>query len=535
MPHLRLKSSVISIAAMLLAGVLPASEPTIPPSSATHGHFVVLGAAGGETVPYARLVMDGGYACPRITGGPKDVQMTSRDNPHLFPVIVCEAVVGFDQTLAIELQDRSLALPTVRENPSRIVAFGDTGCKRYSAKSNTGCAPGTPAQPFASLASAAAVGPAPDVILHMGDYNYRGTGSRVLFTVGEGGQAAQVPQWSYDAGDSTKEDEGCLQGEWTVEKGKKVKTRFWSQNAANSNAPDTWEAWRDDFFTAARDLLPTAPWVFARGNHELCSRAGPGWFYFLDPHSNLTGQQLSCPVPDPALGARLDVESLNVVLSQPYAVDLGTLTLLVLDSANACDSFTDPAYTAAYAEQMSALGELAPSGGHAWMMTHRPIWGVTSFSSKESTGCTDHDKWGCINQTLQAALQDGLDGAFPTSVRLNLAGHMHRFQSVTFDDGRPPVVVVGTGGVALDPSQPLGKLDVPVGGEAADSLTTGAQVESGGKALPAFGYLEIAYAKDGTWKGSIHSPPEGLTLAECGTKQQAGGSVCKLGSGVSAE
>ena len=28
----------------------------------------------------------------------------------------------------------------------------------------------------------------------------------------------------------------------------------------------------------AAELLATAPWVVARGNHELCSRAGLGWF-----------------------------------------------------------------------------------------------------------------------------------------------------------------------------------------------------------------------------------------------------------------
>lgn len=56
--------------------------------------------------------------------------------------------------------------------------------------------------------------------------------------------------------------------------------------------PDSWEAWRADFFAPAAPLLSRAPWVPARGNHELCSRAGPGWFYFLDPHSDLLGGAL---------------------------------------------------------------------------------------------------------------------------------------------------------------------------------------------------------------------------------------------------
>lgn len=496
-----------------------ASEPTIPSSTATHGHFVVLGSDDGETVPYARILIDPGFACPEVQGGDAPIAMTTRDNLHGFPVIVCEAVIGFDETLAIELQDRSLALPKVQRDPAHVVVFGDTGCKTYSASSNTGCPRGAPAQPFASLASASAEGPAPDVILHMGDYNYRGTGSKVLFTAENDGHATQVPQWTYDAGDGTSADEHCVQGEDTT---------FWSQSSASSNQPDTWEAWRDDFFRPAAELLPKAPWVFARGNHELCSRAGPGWFYFLDPHSNLTGDQLVCPDPAPEAGVLP-----NVVLSQPYAVELGSLTLLVLDSANACDAFTNAAFTARYAEQMKALGELAPASGTAWMISHRPIWGLTSYSSTQSTACTSMRRWGCINQTLQAALRDGLGGSFPSTVELLLAGHMHRFQSVTFPGTeRPPMVVVGTGGVALDPSPPIGAVNVAIDGDAARSLTTGATVTSDGTTLPAFGYLDLTLQADGTWSGTIQSPPEGLTMAECGSKQQDAGSVCQLASGV---
>lgn len=517
-------ASAFGIAAVgLLFGTEPlfASTPQVPRSSATHGHYVVLGSAKGETVAYARIVIDAGYACPQIEGGAQAIRMTSRDNPHGFPVLVCEAEIDFGQTLTIALEDRALALPSVRTDPRRIVVFGDTGCKGYSAASNTGCPSGSPAQPFASLAAAAAEGPAPDVVLHMGDYNYRGTSSRVLFTVEKDGKPKQVAEWTYDAGDGTGAADGCEQGSGAV---------FWSQSSANSNLPDTWEAWRDDFFRPARELLAKAPWVLARGNHELCSRAGPGWFYFLDPHSKLNGEQLSCPAPEPSAGALP-----NVVLSEPYAVDLGTLKLLVLDSANACDSFTDATFTARYAEQLAALSAMTSGDEVAWMMTHRPIWAVTGFSSTESTGCTSADRWGCINQTLQAALRDGLGGAFPAAVKLLLAGHMHRFQSVTFAGaGRPPVVVVGTGGVALDPSPPLGTVEVSIDGSAAVSLSTGADVAANGEQLPAFGYLDITYSPDGSWSGIVHSPPAGLTLATCGSEQQAAGAVCQLGPGVEA-
>ena len=42
------------------------------------------------------------------------------------------------------------------------------------------------------------------------------------------------------------------------------------------------DAWNADFFGPAAPLLAAAPWVMVRGNHEDCSRAGEGWFRFLD-------------------------------------------------------------------------------------------------------------------------------------------------------------------------------------------------------------------------------------------------------------
>ena len=83
---------------------------------------------------------------------------------------------------------------------------------------------------------------------------------------------------------------------------------YWSQNMQGSPIPDVWPAWRDDFFMPAARLMKTAPWLLVRGNHELCSRAGPGWFYLLDPASALLGGariQESCPPQTPAgLAAR---------------------------------------------------------------------------------------------------------------------------------------------------------------------------------------------------------------------------------------
>lgn len=526
-------------AALGVSPLAASSSADAPPLAAAHARYVVLGQApSGSTVALARLILDPGLPCPSIVSAgdgegeasgassatEAPIPMTPRDNPYHFPVVVCEAVIGFDRALAIAMDGGMLPLAVVRRDPRRIAVFGDTGCKLGAAAEGQ-CPSGSPAEPFARLASAAAAGK-PDLVIHLGDYNYRGTPSKVLFTERDGASAKQVGQWVYDAGDGTEESERC---------GQAAGAGFYSQSAPGSVVPDTWQAWNDDLFSAAAELLAAAPWAVARGNHELCSKAGPGWFYFLDPHSDLVpgDRQLSCPRPNPA---RAPIE--NVVLTPPYALDLGWLTLLMVDSANACDAFTEEAFTAAYGRQLAAVGRLVPGGRRTWWVSHRPLWGVTGFDAGTSTGCTDAGRYGCINQTLQAALGLGLGGELPPAVELVLAGHMHRFQAITFDSTlRPPVVVVGTGGVELDPTPPLGAFTARVGGRTADVLTTGAEVGTPDGEKAAFGYLEVALGAAGEgWSGRLIDPAEGLTLATCGPPGEGGrDAVCALAPGVVAE
>jgi len=492
----------------------PRAASSLPPAIAVQGRYVVLGASpAGETVALARAIVDAGKPCPEVRG-PQTLPMTVRDNPHGFPVRVCEAIVPFDVPLALETADGSLSLPTIRSRVTRVLVMGDTGCEFSD------CAAGALAQPFATMAAAAAANP-PDVILHMGDFNYRGTGSRVEVTIG--GQTTR--QWAYDAGDGTSEGENCDQAPGSG---------FFSQNAANAQPHDDWPAWRDDFFAAAGNLLSAAPWVLARGNHELCSRAGPGWFYFLDPSSNLleAGSQVHCPNPE-ARGNPFE----SVVLSPPYRVHLGSLDILVMDSANACDSFATAAmqdFTSAYQEQFRALGALAPAHGRAWLMSHRPIWGVVAYDLNKSTGCTTGDQLGCINQVLQNALVHGLSGALPATVELSLAGHMHHFQSLTFPGTKwPPQVVVGNSGVALYGSGRTGLFQATVQDLVAEVFDIGTQVTTAQGSQAAHGFLDITLQPEGVWSGTLINPAGPLELARCGSASARQGAVCVLGPGVS--
>jgi Calcineurin-like phosphoesterase len=434
----------------------------------------------GRTTVLARVVVDGAdQPCPTLSPGAIAMVPRTNPNPSTFDVTVCEAVLAFGQTLRVG--DTGPTLPAVAAEARRIVVVGDTGC--YSGQ---GCSdPAT--WPFGAFAAAAAEDP-PDLVVHVGDYNYRGTPGTI--------EVDGEKLGPYNAGDGLPPPQ-CLNPVHP----------YVSQNVPGRSAWDSWQTWRDDFFLPAEPLLAAGPWVFARGNHELCSRAGPGYFYFLDPHSELLGGELSCPVQQDG-----DDPLPYVVFVPPERLDLGPLDLVVLDTANACDLSTN--YPTTYARQFDSLRALLDGDEPAWLVTHRPLWGVEEDAGQPGT-------FQIISVSLQQALRHSSpNGSLPRSVQVVLAGHMHQFQSATFapESGRPPQVIVGNSGVALTNSPLSGASTIALDGERAKELT-----------LIEFGYLELTVQADGSWRGHIidprSTPPE--VLVGCGTAElKAKGEVC---------
>jgi len=191
--------------------------------------FVVLGPDGAV----ARIVTDA-PECPSLVLDGATQPMALRAAPDArFPVRVCEAPIPRG-TAAAAIGGHPLPLP---KPPRRIVAFGDTGCRmidepgfRYHQACNDPAA-----WPFIKT-SAAAARLKPDLVIHVGDYDYR---------------ESACPA----------DDAGC----------------------SGSPVGYDWAAWRADFFAPAAALLRTAPWVMTRGNHENCGRANEGFFRLLDP------------------------------------------------------------------------------------------------------------------------------------------------------------------------------------------------------------------------------------------------------------
>jgi hypothetical protein len=194
-----------------------------------------------------------------------------------------------------------------------------------------------------------------------------------------------------------------------------------SAGCADSPWGDNWTTWAADFFQPAQPLLAAAPWVIVRGNHEDCDRGGPGWFALLDN----APAPLSCPA-----------------LSAPFAVDVGGLTLYVLDSSFTDDRHAPPALVVDFGKQLDVLKTHPPTGA-AWIVTHRPFWGLAPVVRLGPLGPLEIP----LNATEQAAVR----GRDLSGVSMVVSGHIHHFASFAFAGDRPAQLVAGTGGDIGEP------------------------------------------------------------------------------------
>ena len=216
--------------AVLLLTSLPQAQ------AKTLAQWVELGPDGSAS---ARAITDDA-ACPAVLFDGEAAPMATRSEPGQkfgnvkpasFPVRGCEVAVPAGAVSGL-LDGKPLPLP--RPNPQRIVMFGDTGCRLQTGAPTQACNEPN-AWPFPKVAAMAAAAH-PDLMIHVGDYEYR--------------------------------EDACPAG---------------NAGCAGSPSGYGWDAWNADFFQPAAPLFAAAPWIMARGNHEDCSRAGEAWFRLLDP------------------------------------------------------------------------------------------------------------------------------------------------------------------------------------------------------------------------------------------------------------
>jgi len=329
-----------------------------------------------------------------------------------FPVLVCQSTIPADTESA---SIGTLEFPLPKNNPKRIAILGDTGCRLDSKDDKFQDCNDPTKWPFNTIAqSAAAWGP--DLIIHVGDYIYR-----------------QDP---------------CPSGK---------------SGCDGSPFGDNWDTWNADFFTPAEPLLDAAPWIMARGNHEVCGRAGKGWFIFLDT-------TLATP---PSTDLCTD-------FSSPFSVNIGKVDIFNMDTACSKDSDAPSDLVDQYSSEFQTLGNVQT--GTAWLLTHHPMWGIDDEKKSLS------DPKCCTNLTLQTAGQMN----FPESVDFVLSGHIHLFQYLNFnksgESGTPSQLITGASGVDLNSSPTESIKDM----EVADM-----RIEEG-KTIDEHGFSTIEFKDDGT-------------------------------------
>ena len=386
------------LASPALAGLLILATGLTQAAPAVQPEAVFTVQAEGQRVLVRALTRD--IVCPAIAWddqatqpmsvrvGPATVPVrgdsAQQDSkPAVFDVLSCEATWPQGVRRA-RVADRDVPAPA--SAIQRIVIIADTGC-RMKASENAFQPCNDPVKwPFAKVAQSAAA-LKPDLVLHIGDIHYR---------------ESPCPQGNT----------GCAGSLWGY----------------------GYDAWQADFFTPASPLLAAAPWIFVRGNHETCFRAGQGWFRFIDTQA--WREQRSCN--DPALDADADY-------SMPYAVPLAVDTqLIVFDSSRTNGkpfASTDTAY-GKYLQQLKTVAELTQQKTNSFFMSHHPLLAVAPVKKQSQFKPAGNEGL----QSVFAALYP--QRLFPDGVTVAMHGHVHLFESISFKSAHPVSLVMGNSGSA---------------------------------------------------------------------------------------
>lgn len=404
--------------------------------------FVVIGEDGAAT---ARLITAAPTCPPLIVDNrampmrvrvPKSSIPARAGQPHTpasNAMLTCEAPIAAG---AVTASVAGLALPVPKAAPQRIVVIGDTGC-RLKGKDFQDCNDAR-SFPFARVAASAADFK-PELVIHVGDYHYR--------------------------------EDPCPAGR---------------SGCAGSPYGYGYDAWAADFFTPARKLLAAAPWVLARGNHENCSRAGQGWWRWLDPRPYQAGRDCDLPAND-AVGEHSD----------PYAVPLGGgAQLIVFDTANTSYKGlpkSDPR-RAVYAESVRKIARLAANARYNIGVDHHPLF---AFGAERDAKTREVKLFGGDKGLLDAF--GDVDPAYlPSSISMLLSGHVHLWEQLSFSSGHPTQFVAGFSGTAED------ILPLPATLPAGTSPAPGAVVEHMSSWIDGFGFMTMERTGAEKWLVKVH-------------------------------
>jgi len=204
---------------------------------------------------------------------------------------------------------------------------------------------------------------------------------------------------------------------------------------------DSWLYWQKDFFPHAQPLLLAAPWIFSRGNHEMCQSIsgwgfGEAWFQFFGTSTNNTCTDAMSP-------AYVDVAPQGAGNVPPHR-------FLMIDNSDDHSRKLEDNYEDAIAITHSS----APDS--VWWVGHIPPLNLLYYGSVE------HDGDGSVRNDLYDAMESTgmLCASGKCKPSTYLLGHQHLYQRLVFTDDNgqwlmPQHVIVGHGGVKVDVTPPV--------------------------------------------------------------------------------
>jgi hypothetical protein len=321
----------------------------------------------GPKGPIARVILPGSAQCPNITvngGTPYQMTLRAPSNSNDYNVTSCEVNPLPAGTTSAVINGQSLPVAKIGQT-TKIAIIGDTGCREKVSGGKPDIQDCANDWGFPDNV-AAVVAWNPDLVIHVGDYYYR--------------EAKQ-------------------------------------QNGTWVKAGYNWSGWESDFFSPANPLLQNAPWIFTRGNHEMCTRAASGWFRFLDPRTYAWENQTQC--------------TSNLDFTPPYWFNVGSMTFAIMDVSAADDTNPNSSQSSMFAGQLATIQRNVPAG--TWLLLHMPFW---ALQGKGTGTPVLYNAWSQANPQ-------------PTDIGLVLAGHKHLMETLDFSDGKVAQLIIGNGGTEL--------------------------------------------------------------------------------------
>lgn len=415
-------------------------------SGPAYSAFVILGVQGSAIA----RVITAAPSCPNIRLDKHDMPMqlrapaatiplrSTRSAPAdskaaAFPVLTCEAVIPA-HTVRAAVYGQTLPLPV--KPIRRLVVIGDTGCRLKKSEAAYQACNNARQYPFARIAAQAALWK-PDLVIHVGDYLYR-----------ENACPADKPE--------------CTGSPWGY----------------------GWDAWQADFFQPAAALLRAAPWIMARGNHESCSRAGQGWWRFLDPRPLLSGRDCNLAANDPVGD-----------YSEPYAVPIGGATqIIVLDTSNTINQIIPEQDIRAvhYSRLYRQLSNLAQQSRYNIGIDHHPLLGFAAERNERGAAVLLPGNRGL--QSVFARIDPLL---LPPGMQIMLSGHVHVWEALSFSSPHPAQFIAGFSGTQED------TVPLPASLPPDKSPAIGAVVAHFSSWVNGFGYMTMQRTHPGQWEVRI--------------------------------